>query len=121
MTKILAFAAAFVLTSSFALAAKPAKKGAKAPKDHVTTLHEKFHALDANGDGVIDAAELHAYEAKVKALKDAHGKAQAAKDVEAEVKGLDAEFARDDASHDGKLSEAEFDAAESDAVAPKKP
>lgn len=86
---------------------KPAFDTAKAPNvtDPVKSLHAKFAKLDANHDGVIDAAERAAYEKKVSAGLDEKQAAEARAAVEAE-------FAREDASHDGKVSEAEFGSAD---------
>ena len=90
-------------------AAKPAKakKAAKA-----SPAQEKFDALDLNHDGVIDRAELEAYEKLVIELKDKDGKAVDEKTAAEERAALEAEFKKEDAAHDGKVTEKEFEAAD---------
>jgi Ca2+-binding EF-hand superfamily protein len=94
-------------------AAKPAKKAKKPAK--ASPAHEKFEALDLNHDGVIDHAELEAYEKLVTELKDKDGKAADEKTAAEERAALEAEYKKEDAAHDGKVTEKEFDAADAPA------
>lgn len=91
--------------------AKPAKKKTKtAAAAKAPSLHDKFAALDTNKDGVIDKAELEAYEKLVLAENDKADKKHDDK-KSAEIKAeIEAEYQKEDAAHDGKVTEAEFSA-----------
>lgn len=101
-----------------AAAPKAARRKAEKPSDPKKVLHEKFAALDVNHDGAIDAAELAAYEKKVVGTPDEKGKVMDEKQA-AEVRAaIEKEYAREDAAHDGKVTEAEFDSADAAPSAP---
>lgn len=75
-------------------------------------VHQHFHAIDKNGDGVIDEKELAAYAKKVHAAAVRAAK----KDKKAQVpsqaellSSLKQELSKADAKHDGKITEVEYD------------
>jgi hypothetical protein len=95
-------------------ASKPAKKAKKEAvkaaeaAEEAKSLHEKFQALDTNKDGVIDKAELAAYEKLVTDEADKTAKKHDEK-KDAELKSeLEVEYQKEDQAHDGKVTEAEF-------------
>jgi Ca2+-binding EF-hand superfamily protein len=76
-------------------------------------VHAHFAAIDKNGDGVIDDAELAAYAKKVHAAAEKAAKKSKAKEPapseERILADLKKELSKADAKHDGKITEAEYD------------
>ncbi len=118
MIKLLAASlfVAIALTAHAADAKKPApakaKKSDKAPAPKGPSMHDKFAALDLNKDGVIDKEELETYEKLVSTASGPDGKAPDAKKVAETRAAIEAEYKKEDAAHDGKVTEKEFEAAD---------
>lgn len=95
-------------SSAFASAVAPAaapKPAAQAPKsttraEFLSTVQQRFNAVDTNHDGQLDANEISAMQQRE--LQQARA---------AEEQKLDAEFTKLDTNKDGQLSKAEFMAA----------
>jgi len=99
-------AASPALASAVAPAAAPKPAApAQAPKpttraDFLSTVQQRFNAVDTNHDGQLDANEISAMQQRE--LQQARG---------VEQQRLDAEFTKLDTNKDGQLSKAEFMAA----------
>ena len=104
---IAAAAASPAFASAVAPAAqpKPAAPAAQAPKpttraQFLSTVQQRFNAVDTNHDGQLDTNEISAMQQRE--LQQARG---------VEQQKLDAEFTKLDTNKDGQLSKAEFMAA----------
>ena len=101
---VAAASSAFASAVAPAAAPKPAAP-AQAPKsttrtEFLSTVQQRFNAVDTNHDGQLDASEISAMQQRE--LQQARA---------AEQQKLDAEFTKLDTNKDGQLSKAEFMAA----------
>jgi Ca2+-binding EF-hand superfamily protein len=95
-------AAAAIAAAPSPAPAKPAAPAATTPNRTavLNSMATNFKAIDTNGDGTLNAAELQAAEAKVQQNR-----------INAIRGKVEAEFTKLDTNHDGQLSKAEFMAA----------
>lgn len=93
-------AAAAVQARPATTAPKPAAQPAPTRAGMIKNLDATFKAIDTNGDGTLNAAELQAAEAKTQQQRIAQLRAR-----------VDAEFTKLDTNKDNQLSKAEFMAA----------